>query len=315
MNTQLFEIDHGRSNHLIDPTLHIWGWEVPVYLFLGGLVAGLMIMGPALELRTKTRSQALQHVPLLAIILLSLGMGALFLDLEYPLHVYRFYLTLQPTSPMSWGSWILMGVYPVLILAWLSGLGEASAAQVNRLPLVERLGAWGRQNRALLLWTSLALGIGLGTYTGLLLGTMAARLQWNTAVLGPLFLVSGSSTGAALLLLLGPEEDRKALLVRWDSVAILTELALIVLMLFGFQSGGEAGRFAASALLGGEWTPWFWSLVVIAGLVVPLALNLVELRRHLPMTRVSPALVLFGGLALRFILVSAGQESSFASLP
>ena len=30
-----------RVNALIDPHLHIWHYEVPVYLFLGGLVAAL----------------------------------------------------------------------------------------------------------------------------------------------------------------------------------------------------------------------------------------------------------------------------------
>jgi formate-dependent nitrite reductase membrane component NrfD len=31
-----------RHNEMIDPHLSIWGWEIPVYLFLGGLVAGMM---------------------------------------------------------------------------------------------------------------------------------------------------------------------------------------------------------------------------------------------------------------------------------
>ena len=33
-----------RHNHLIDPAMHIWGWEIPLYLFLGGMVAGIMIL-------------------------------------------------------------------------------------------------------------------------------------------------------------------------------------------------------------------------------------------------------------------------------
>ena len=38
------EITSTRTNHLIDPSLHIWGWEIPVYLFLGGMVAGIMLI-------------------------------------------------------------------------------------------------------------------------------------------------------------------------------------------------------------------------------------------------------------------------------
>ena len=317
MNTQALEILSSRSNPMIDPALHAWGWEVPVYLFLGGVVAGLMILVPLLELRTGRASRAYQHTPLLAAVLLSLGMGALFLDLENPLHVFRFYLTFRPTSPMSWGAWILVLVYPALVLSWAGGLASQTRERLSRLlghVLFQRLVEVGRLHRATVLWLSIALGTGLGAYTGLLLGTMAARMQWNTAVLGPLFLVSGVSTGAALLLLLQGEEGQSHLLVRWDSAAILVELALIAAMLVGFSTSGVTGHVAASALLGGPFTPWFWSLVVVAGLLVPLGLNLVELRHHKMATLASPLLVLLGGLSLRIVLVAAGQASSFSML-
>jgi formate-dependent nitrite reductase membrane component NrfD len=32
----------GRNNPEIDPHLHIWGWEISLYLFIGGLVAGIL---------------------------------------------------------------------------------------------------------------------------------------------------------------------------------------------------------------------------------------------------------------------------------
>ena len=48
---------------------------------------------------------------------------------------------------------------------------------------------------------NLVLGIALGTYTGILLSTLSARPVWNSALLGPLFLISGFSTGAALMML------------------------------------------------------------------------------------------------------------------
>ena len=45
----------------------------------------------------------------------------------------------------------------------------------------------------------------------------------------------------------------------------------------------------------------------MAGLVVPLILNVLEVKRHTRMTLFAPALVLIGGLALRAIFVAAGQ--------
>ena len=32
----------GRMNPKIDPILNIWHWEIPLYLFLGGLAAGIL---------------------------------------------------------------------------------------------------------------------------------------------------------------------------------------------------------------------------------------------------------------------------------
>lgn len=338
MNPELVEVLSGRANPEIDPHLHIWGWEITAYLFVGGLVAGLMVLVAALDLMRRapatdaaastatptpeSRSAALQWMPFWAMGLLSLGMLFLFLDLAHPGHVLRFYMTFEPTSPMSWGAWILILVYPLLALIGLSGLDAERRARllawapVRALRLAGLLG-WlarlGDRRRGLITKATLLTGLGLGVYTGLLLGTMAARPQWNTAVLGPLFLTSGISTGAALLMLARPAHGEAHRLVRWDTLAIGVELALLAVMLLGFGTSGEPGHAAAAALIGGPYTASFFSLVVVAGLLVPLALNLLELRRGTAGTAFSPALVLIGGLALRAIMVAAGQALDFPS--
>jgi protein NrfD len=33
-----------RHNELVDPLLKVWGVEIAIYLFLGGMVAGMMII-------------------------------------------------------------------------------------------------------------------------------------------------------------------------------------------------------------------------------------------------------------------------------
>ena len=40
----MLELITTRHNPMVDPSLHVWGWEIPVYLFLGGWVAGSMII-------------------------------------------------------------------------------------------------------------------------------------------------------------------------------------------------------------------------------------------------------------------------------
>jgi formate-dependent nitrite reductase membrane component NrfD len=323
MTSQLLETVTTRANPQIDPSLHVWGWQIVLYLFLGGLVAGILILTAALELKPgqRTRTRALSAMPFVALALLSFGMLFLWLDLEHRLWAWRFYATFRPTSPMSWGAWILVLVYPAGLLF---GLGSFDASQRIRLlggtherlrASLRELLAFGDRFRRPLLLANVGLGVALGLYTGLLLGTMPARLAWNSAVLGPLFLASGISTGAATLLLLKLPEDERRTLVRWDLVAIGAELVLLALMLVGFGTSGEAGRYAAHGFLGGPYTAVFWSLVVVMGLLVPLAMEFLESRRRLPFIALVPVLILAGGLALRWILLVAGQHSAFRLLP
>lgn len=121
---------------------------------------------------------------------------------------------------------------------------------------------------------------------------MAARPLWNSAVLGPLFLVSGLSTGAALLMLLPVAREERRRLARLDVGLLLVEATLLGLFVLTLATGAAAQREAGRLLLWGAYGPAFWSLVVAAGLLVPLA----------------------GGLALRWILVSAGQSTGIAAV-
>ncbi len=310
MNT---ELDIARHSHLVDPQLHVWGWEIPAYLFLGGLAAGVMVLTALLQGRPGERSRAMRWLPFAAPILVSLGMAALFLDLEHKLFVWRFYLAFRWTSPMSWGAWILLLVYPASLGLALASLDDDQAAWLagKAGPLggaVRGLRALALPRAACLRKASVAVGAGLGVYTGVLLSTLGARALWSSALLGPLFLVSGLSTGAALLMLFRVSEEERHTLARWDLWAIGAELLLLALFLVGLSTGGAAGHEAAGLLLGGPFTAAFWTLVVIAGLAVPAVMELLETRLHLRATVMAPALVLSGGLALRVIMVAAGQR-------
>jgi len=112
------EITSGRMNPHIDPHLTIWGWEIPLYLFIGGLVAGLLFFSTLFYLRGKQKefSTVVMKAPLLAGPLIVLGLLALFVDLSHKLYVWRFYTDLRLESPMSWGSWTLLIITPLSFL-------------------------------------------------------------------------------------------------------------------------------------------------------------------------------------------------------
>ncbi len=313
------EITSTRHNHLIDPTMHVWGWEIPLYLFLGGVVAGVMILTGIRFLRGQGRepSPALALMPWVAPIAISVGMFFLWLDLEHPFNAWRFYLTFKLTSPMSWGAWILLGVYPAsILLAWV-GTPERHKARIGRwvarIALLRRIEGWAKNNTVFLARLNIVMGAALGIYTGVLLGTMAARPLWNSALLGPLFLVSGLSTGAAFMLLFGLSDDERRSLSRADMGLIAIELGLLGLWMMGLATGGSAAQGALAVILGGPYTAAFWTLVVALGLLAPLAGEWLEYKHGALPGRGTAVLVLLGGFALRWILVFAGQATGWVT--
>ena len=73
-----------RTNAHIDPVMTLWRWEIPLYLFLGGLVAGLMIIGTLMELYWPEKWDKRLSIisPIVAIAMISIGMFALLLGRE-----------------------------------------------------------------------------------------------------------------------------------------------------------------------------------------------------------------------------------------
>jgi formate-dependent nitrite reductase membrane component NrfD len=308
-----------RANPKVDPSLAIWGWEVPLYLYLGGLTAGIMVFA-ALTVLLRREGEAPfagRKAILWAPVLLSVGMGALFLDLEHRLYVYRFYTAFEPTSPMSWGSWFLVLVYPAtvaLALATLRPGYPALAGLAGRVPL----GPWAldRAERLVrpLAVANLVLGVCLGIYTGILLSAFSARPFWNTGLLGPLFLVSGLSTAAAWMVLAARRDHReKTLFTRVDVGLIVVEVLLIALLLINLATSAGPQLAALEALLGGDFTIPFWVFFVLLGLLVPLALEVLELRGVAIWSVAAPVLVLLGGYLLRQVTVDLGQQTAWQS--
>jgi formate-dependent nitrite reductase membrane component NrfD len=306
-----------RSNALVDPSLHIWTWEVAMYLFLGGLTAGIMVFAAAMTLLRKDEEApfASSQLALLAPIVLSLGMTTLFLDLEHRLYVYRFYTAFQIASPMSWGAWILILIYPISILqilsTWRRGF-PVTLQYIDRVPLSGSVLDWCEKHKHRIAALAIPTGVALGIYTGILLSAFSARPFWNSGVLGPLFLVSGLSTAAALVALVSRQKSEKSLFTHIDVVLIVVELALVSLFLINLASGSGVQIEALQSITGGDHTLVFWVLFVGIGLLVPLFLELLEQRgvtKSLAM--LAPVLVLLGGYVLRQVMIDVGQESTW----
>jgi formate-dependent nitrite reductase membrane component NrfD len=321
MPSSYFELVSTAHSPATDPHLSVWGWEIPVYLFLGGFTAGIMVLSgwalgkgrrnPRPHTTFALASSGLFIVGLAAI---SLGMLALFLDLAHKPYVWRVYLTIEPTSPMSWGSWILLLVYPVLAAGVLLDPPARILESLPALrPVARQMNADPRVRQAVG-FASIAVGVGLGIYTGILLSALGARPLWSSGLLGPLFLVSGLSTAAAFAHWASPEPEERVQLAWLDNLFLTTELGLIGLLFVGLMSSTAAHAQAARLLLGGPYTAVFWVGVVGLGIILPLIVQSLAVTRRIIHTPIAPALVMLGGLALRFVIVYAGQYSHWPRL-
>lgn len=303
----------GRDIPNIDPFLNIWHWQIPIYLYLGGLAAGILffaalftIMGKENEMKTSVK-----WAPFLVPGALVLGLFMLFLDLKHQLYFWQLYTTVRLQSPMSWGAWVLMFITPLSIIWAASYVKEAWPKWNWKFNILELFEKWVIKYRIVLAWIIIILSIILGIYTGILLSAFNARPLWNNSILGPLFLVSGMSTGTAVIMWMSKDHHERKMMSRIDLLLITIELFFITHMIMGMLAGSSVQIAAAGLFLGGQFTVSFWVFVIVLGLVFPAVLEILELVGYRIPVAVPAVLILFGGLVFRFIMVEAGQITRY----
>jgi polysulfide reductase chain C len=317
-----------------------WGLLVVIYLYTAGISAGLFaISGLATYLGGGRYRRLARLGALLAPWPIMLGLAMLVFDLGRPLHFWLLFTTLQYTSPMSIGSWLLT-LFVVIALAYLVVWLPRPLRNLVRLPAawsdLTALRRWQplderlvRRGRGILAAVGFPIALGVGMYTGVLLGAIPARPFWNTPMVAQLFLFSALSTGVAFLLLvaalIGRWVDREALrherhlLISVDAVLIVLEIFLIIPFFLHQSLNTWSAAASLQLVLGGPYTAPFWGGVIVVGLLAPLAIEGYELfplilkEGALKYSRllgiISSLLVLVGGFFLRYVFVYAGQAS------
>jgi len=298
---------------MIDPVLHAWGWEIPIYLFLGGLAAGILffaglyyLMGKENELPT-----AVKKAPILVPIFIGIGLLALLLDLHHKPYFWRLYTTIKFQSPMSWGAWTLMAVMPISIVWAALNIKEFFPKWDWKFDIIKNILNFCEKQKRWLAYSMVLFGFILGIYTGILFSAFNARPLWNTSILGPLFLASGLSAGAAMIMIMSKDHKERLLFSKLDIIIIGLELFFIIHMFMGFLASTQVQQDAAELFLGGKYTVVFWGGVVIIGMIVPAVLEFLEIKRFKIPILVPVTLILFGSIMLRFIITYAGQASRY----
>ncbi len=303
----------GRNIPNIDPYLHIWHWQIPIYLFLGGLAAGILFLAGVYTILGKEKEMpaTVKWAPFLVPFALIIGLFMLFLDLKHKMYFWQLYTTIRLESPMGWGAWVLMIMTPISIIWSASYIREVFPRWDWKFKFLYTFEAWVIRNRWYIAWPMAIYAVILGIYTGILLSAFNARPLWNTTILGPLFLVSGMSTGAACIILMSKNHEERRIISRLDLLFIVVELFFITHMIMGFLAGSEVQINAANLFLGGQFTVPFFVFVILLGLIFPAILEVLELIGYKMPIIIPAVLILLGGLIFRFIMVEAGQITRY----
>jgi formate-dependent nitrite reductase membrane component NrfD len=333
-----------------------WGFLIVCYLFLGGLSAGAFFISAlatylqhdnhvtpsedAPNSRVRVEGPAstwpLQRIArwgaLIAPWPVSIGSALLIFDLGHWYRFYKLFLHLRLVSPMSIGAWLLMLFAFVSLFYLWSWLSSAEKDWLfDRLPRqLQFLRRWDRDLapwRRTLAAIGFPLSVGVGIYTGVLLGAVQSRPFWNTNLVAQLFLFSALSTGcAALILALSLSKQSVSLaefrfLYTADIVLMVLEFFIVLPYLVHGELSVQAVKESLQLILGGPFTIAFWVFFFALGLALPLAFEIWEMlpavssRATLHYSRgmalCTAILVLMGGFLLRYVFVFAGQVSSF----
>ena len=273
----------------------VWSWPLAIYLFLGGLGAGMTIVTAVADVIFGAGA-VFAITPLVAACALGIGCGFLLFELGVTKAFWRVF---------TWhGAVLNFGAY---------SLGILLALDVVYFSFFTGWFPWcglvaGRTFFAVLCFI---VALAVIVYTGVELASMKGRSFWNTPALPVLFTVSGLLTGiAANSLLLGfwpyagmpvvVDVIRAVLSFMGLALALLTLLCMVSYVLMMKMSSDTYAQIPAARLLNGSYSSAFWIGVVAVGLVVPMVLFAIG--------GTVPALaadccVLVGGICLRALIV------------
>jgi len=167
----------------------VWTWEIPTYLFTGGLAGASSVL--ALAAKASGKERLSRTALLVGATADAVSPALLVSDLGRPERFHHMFRLFKVTSPMNVGAWVLL----------------VSGGASNTAALLELLGRLARVKRAAELVAALA-GPPLATYTGVLFADTAVPV-WHEGrrLLPPIFGASAAaSAGAAASAFVDPAE-------------------------------------------------------------------------------------------------------------
>lgn len=289
------------------PVIHgpHWKWLIIGYFFLGGISGSSAAIGAIARLFAGASGQAFgrraTYVSLLALLPCPL---LLILDLGRPQRFFNMLLAFRPSSPMSMGTWAF------------TGFGIATSLTTVIEYSIDR--SRGRHVWRSRVATGAAIASGLlgfvvSGYTGVLIAATAVPL-WSKRphLIGPLFLASAMSSGAAAIsaataLLPVAETAADDALAGFEVLATAVEG---ILLLAWVSSLGSTARPLTERQLAPVVRFGVVGLGMVAAPAVAACAELLPRHARRGARVLSAALTLAGVFALRYAAVEGGRRSA-----
>lgn len=298
-------VEHTRDAYRDVPILQepTWGNEIAAYFYLGGLSSGAAILGSLATLVGGQERQTLARTAYYTAFATMLPCPVLLIsDLGKPSRFHHMLRIFKPSSPMNFGAWVLT-VHGAVAT---TGALRALAAE-HKVPLLGGLIKLLPPAMPAVLGVPAALG--LGGYTGVLIGTTSVPVWFTSPLLGGLFMASALNTGVAATSLAGALTGREQPCDRRRLASMDRTLGMAELALAGGYLATSQG--AVEPLLRGK------TRLALAGAGAASALSIA-------LNAVSPGagrgargrgvaasvLALAGGALLRWSIVLAGRASA-----
>ncbi|AYH00341.1 cytochrome c nitrite reductase subunit NrfD [Pectobacterium parmentieri] len=306
----------------------VWDWPIAVYLLLVGISAGMVSLSLLLRhyvpIEYNGSNRMIKATAIVAPLAVIFGLVILIFHLTKPLTFWYLMVFYNPTSIMSLGV-MLFQVYFIVMLLWLITLYHdvwlTQLETVWHRPALtvraRKLAAIIVKNAAVIENLLLILAVLLGCYTGFLLSALKSFPLLNNPVLPVLFLVSGTTSGIAVMLLAsawGRHTSGNSLSLhfihRVETPVVYAELFLLLAFFVGLLLGGGQKVIAAQTALSGFWGNIFWIGIIGIGIVIPSIVNRVRkpsAHSGKGQVIILAVMSLFGVFLLRLFVLYAGQ--------
>jgi formate-dependent nitrite reductase membrane component NrfD len=266
----------------------VWEWAIPLYYYVGGAAGASIAFAAATQLfGTYSSQRAAQRFRLLGIGGASLGGALLIYDLGRSSRFLNMLRVFRPTSPMNMGAWILAGTVPSAIAAEL---------------VCSRRGVLGLLSRSVGLISGI-FGMGLATYTGVLISNSAIPVWSESRTILPiLFGASAIASAAAAFDLLEAGHSYRSI-GAFGLVGRMSELASAQIL---ERKLLNVPRVAIPLHKGRSGFLWKAATVLTAGSLVVSLLPIQKRKKRI----VAGVLASLGSVCLRFGIHEAGVPSA-----